>query len=64
MDPLTLLAVVITPAKREAVVRAPDGQSLTLSVGQAYQEWTLTAVQADHVVFRDGKIEQDISFPP
>ena len=64
IDPLTLLAVVITPTRREAVVRGSDGQSLTLKIGDSYQAWILAAVQPDHVVFRDGKIEQAISFPP
>jgi hypothetical protein len=60
---VTLLAVALSPDRREAVLRLPTGGSSTLVEGAEFQGWTLVEVAADRVVFRLGDVEKQVSFP-
>ena len=61
--PVTLLAVVISDNKREAVFGLAGGKSSTLAEGESLDGWTLASVLPDRVVFRLAAIEKEVTFP-
>jgi hypothetical protein len=58
-----LLAVAISPDRREALLRLPTGPSSTLAEGDALEGWILDKVLPDRVVFRFGDMEKELAFP-
>ena len=63
LAPMTLLAVIISADKREAVLGLSGGKSSTLAEGEALDGWTLTKVLPDRVVFRIAETEREVAFP-
>jgi hypothetical protein len=63
LTPVTLLAVVISTDRREAVLGLTGGKSSTLAEGDHLGDWTLTKVLPDRVVFRSAETEEDVLFP-
>jgi hypothetical protein len=63
LAPMTLLAVVISDNKREAVLGLTGGKSSTLAEGESIDGWTLASVLPDRVVFRLAATEKEVTFP-
>jgi hypothetical protein len=63
LAPMTLLAVVISAGKREAVLGLSGGKSSTLAEGDSLDGWTLVRVLPDSVVFRIAETEKELTFP-
>lgn len=59
---VTLLAVALAPNSRQAVIRLPTGHPSTLREGEAIEGWVLIQIEPDRVVFRNDRIERDLSF--
>lgn len=57
-----LLAVVIGPKRRIAVVQLPSGKTSVLIEGDQIGDWTLNTVAPDHVAFRSPPGEVLIPF--
>jgi general secretion pathway protein N len=63
LAPMTLLAIVISDNKREAVLGLAGGKSSTLAEGETLDGWTLASVLPDRVVFRLAATEKEVTFP-
>ena len=63
LAPMTLLAVVISSDKREAVLGLATGKSSTLAEGESLDGWILARVLPDRVVFRLADTEKELTFP-
>jgi hypothetical protein len=60
---IELVAVAISPHRSEAILRLPTGKSSTMGIGDRLDDWVLAAVSPDHVTFRIGEVEAQVSFP-
>lgn len=60
---ITLLAVVISADKREAVLGLAGNKAATLAEGESLEGWVLARVLPDRVVFRLADIATEIAFP-
>jgi hypothetical protein len=63
LAPMTLLAVAISPDKREAVLGLPGGKSTTMAEGESVNGWVLAKVLPDRAVFRIADTEKEVTFP-
>jgi general secretion pathway protein N len=60
-----LAGIIITPASREALVLHGKPQSIAhIQEGQALEGWTVTSIDPDRVVFRDGLSEHELKLIP
>ena len=60
-----LAGIIITAQSREALVLHGKPQAVAhVQEGQALEGWTITAIDPDHVVFRDGPNEHELRLRP
>jgi hypothetical protein len=60
---MSLLAVLLSPDHREAVIRGDDGKAVDLVEGNAIGNWTLVKILPDKVIFHLGQTDREIAFP-
>lgn len=60
---VSLLAVVLTPKKRQAILRLADGSTATFAEGDQVGGWTLKAIAADRVTLTSRRVDDVLSFP-
>ena len=61
--PGLLLAVLIGPERRAAILRLPDGRASTVSEGGGIGGWTVDQVLPDRVRLRAGADATELTFP-
>jgi general secretion pathway protein N len=60
-----LAGIIITSQSREALVLHGKPQTVAhIQEGQALEGWTVTSIDPDHVVFRDGPNEHELRLTP
>jgi hypothetical protein len=60
---ITLLAIVLSPQRHEAVFTLSNGSNATLAEGDQLEGWTLEKILPDKVVFRFDDTVKEVDFP-
>ncbi len=58
-----LLAVILAPETRSALLRPQNRKVVSVTEGQALEGWTVAEIAADHVLLRAGGTEYRLTFP-